>query len=228
MQRDFYLQYLTSCSQDQESLKDLQTLIEDYLKSPVELMIRVKGDEGLPIITVKLKEGSRIVHPQGGMATIPAKFGDEEIRLVPIFVYETEEIEERFLDYEAAHIAALLDQEGEYEHYKQFILKPPATGSEYAEKIDYLRHIARRILIHDQTAFFFLHPGKDPETVRTLVLYQLGERLSWYLEKLEIDQDKALDDICVTLDEFAANDPFYKDFDVSGYLRQTLVALSMF
>ncbi|MEA1924044.1 MAG: hypothetical protein U9N63_15515 [Pseudomonadota bacterium] len=228
MNRDFYLQFLTTCSQDQESLETLQTLIEEHLKSPVELMIRVKGDKGLPIITVQLKEGSRIVHPQGGMATIPAAFGDEEIRLIPIFIYETEEIEGRFLDYEAAHIAALLDREGEYEHYKKFFLNAPNAGSEYAEKLDYLRHIARRILIHDQSAFFLLHPGKAQETVRTLVLYQLGERLSWYLEKLEIDQEKAIDDLCLTLDEFAANDPFYKDFDVSGYFRQTLVALTMF
>ena len=105
MNRDFYLQFLTTCSQDQESLETLQTLIEEQLKSPIELMIRVKGSEGLPIITVQLKKGSRIVHPQGGMATIPAAFGDEEIRIIPIFIYETEEIEGRFLDYEAAHIA---------------------------------------------------------------------------------------------------------------------------
>ena len=228
MKRDFYLQFLDTCSQDQESLEILQTLIEKHLKSPVELMIRVKGNEGLPIITVRLKEGRRIVHPQGGMATIPATFGDEEIKIIPIFVYETKEIEGRFLDYEAAHIADLLDQKGEYEHYKKFLLNAPGTSSEYTEKLDYLRHIARRILIHDQTAFFLLHPGKAPETVRTLVLYQLGERLSWHLDKLEIDQDKAVDDLCLTLNEFAASDPFYKDFDVSGYLRQTLVALTMF
>ncbi|MEA3332825.1 MAG: hypothetical protein U9Q58_04440 [Pseudomonadota bacterium] len=228
MNRDFYLQFLNTCSQDQGSLETLQTLIEEHLKSPVELMIRVKGEQGLPIITVQLKEGSRIVHPQGGMATIPAAFDDEKIKLIPIFIYETEEIEGRFLDYEAAHIAALLDREGEYEHYKKFLFNAPNASSEYAEKLDYLRHIARRILIHDQTAFFFLHPGKEQETVRTLVLYQLGERLSWYLNKLEIDQEKVVDDLCLTLDEFAANDPFYKDFDVSGYFRQTLVALTMF
>ncbi len=228
MKRDFYLQFLTTCSQDQQSLEALQTLIEEHLKSPVEMMIRVKGNEGLPIITARLKEGSRIVHPQGGMATIPASFGDDEVRLIPIFIYETKEIEGRFLDYEAAHIGALLDREGEYENYKKFFLKAPATNADYAEKIEYLRHITRRILIHDQTAFFELHPGKEPETVRTLVLYQLGERISWYLAKLEIDQEKAVDDLCLTLDEFAAKDPFYKDFDVSGYFRQTLVALTMF
>ena len=228
MNRDFYLQFLTTCSQDQESLETLQTLIEEHLKSPIELLIRVKGAEGLPIITAKLKQGRKIVHPQGGMATIPAAFGDDEVRLIPIFVYETEEIEGRFLDYEAAHIAALLDREGEYEHYKKYILKPPVAGSSYEEKLDYLRHIARRILIHDQTAFFLLHPDKAQKTVRTLVLYQLGERLSWYLDKLEIDQEKAVDDLCQTLDEFAANDPFYQDFDVSSYFRQTLVALTMF
>lgn len=228
MNRDFYLQFLNTCSQDQESLETLQTLVEEHLKSQIELMIRVKGSEGLPIITVKLKQGRKIVHPQGGMATIPAAFGDDEIRLIPIFVYETDEIEGRFLDYEAVHISALLNREGEYEHYKKYLLKPPVAGSEYAEKLDYLRHIARRILVHDQTAFFLLHPGKAQETVRTLVLYQLGERLSWYIDKLEVDQEKALDDLCVTLDEFAANDPFYQDFDVSAYFRQTLVALTMF
>ena len=123
---------------------------------------------------------------------------------------------------------SLLDRKGEYEHYKKFFLYAPTASSEYAEKLDYLRHIARRILIHDQTAFFLLHPGKAQDTIRTLVLYQLGERLSWYLEKLEVDQDKAVDDLCLTLDEFAANDPFYQDFDVSAYFRQTLVALTMF
>ena len=219
---------MNSCAQDQENLETLQTLIESHLKSPIELMIRVKGDDGLPIITVRLKKGSRLVHPQGGMATIPAAFGDEEIRLIPIFIYETEEIEGRFLDYEAAHITALLDREGEYEHYKKYFLDAPTASAAYEKKLDYLRHIARRILIHDQTAFFLLHPGKAPETVRTLVLYQLGERLSWYLDKLEIDQEKAADDLCHTLDEFAANDPFYQNFDVSGYFRQTLVALTMF
>ncbi len=228
MNRDFYLKFLNTCAQNQESLKTLQTLIEEHLKSPVELMIRVKGNDDLPIITVQLKEGSRIVHPQGGMATIPAAFGDEEIRIIPIFIYETEKIEGRFLDYEAAHITALLDREGEYEHYKKYFLNPPSASSTYEEKLDYLQHIARRILIHDQTAFFLLHPDKAQETVRSLVLYQLGERLSWYLDKMEIDQEKAVDDLCLTLDEFAANDPFYKDFDVSAYFRQTLVALTMF
>ena len=227
MKRDFYLQFLNTCSQDQESLETLQTLIKEHLKSPIELMIRVKGSDGLPIITVRLEKGRRIVHPQGGMATIPAAFGDEKVRLIPIFIYETEEIEERFLDYEAAHISALLNREGEYEHYKKYVLEAPTASAGYEKKLDYLRHIARRILIHDQTAFFLLHPDKAQETVRTLVLYQLGERLSWYLDKLEIDQEKAINDLCQTLNEFAANDPFYQDFDVSSYFRQTLIALTM-
>ena len=46
MKRDFYLQFLDTCSQDQENLEILQTLIEKHLKSPVELMIRVKGNSG--------------------------------------------------------------------------------------------------------------------------------------------------------------------------------------
>ena len=228
MNRDFYLKFLNTCAQNQESLETMKNLVEEHLKSPVELMIRVKGETGLPIITVQLKEGSRIVHPQGGMATIPAAFGDEEVRLIPVFIYETEEIEGRFLDYEAVHITALLDRTGEYEQYKKFFLNAPKPDADYDKKLEYLLHVARRILIHDQSAFFQLHPDKDPETVRSLVLYQLGERLSWYLKKLEIDQDRAIDDICMTLDEFAAKDPFYKDFDVSAYFRQTLVALTMF
>ena len=228
MNRDFYLKFLNTCAQNQENLGTLKTLIEEHMNRPVELMIRVKGETGLPIITAQLKEGSHIVHPQGGMATIPASFGDEEIRLVPIFIYETEKLEGRFLDYEAVHITAFIDREGEYEHYKKYFLKPPAANATYEEKLELLQHIARRILIHDQTAFFQLHPDKAKETVRSLVLYQLGERLSWYLDKLEIDQEKAVDDLCLTLDEFAANDPFYQDFDVSAYFRQTLVALTMF
>ncbi len=228
MNRDFYLQFMNSCAQDQENLETLQTLIEEHLKSPIEMLIQIKGGDSLPIITVRLKKGGQIVHPQGGMATIPAAFGNEKIGLIPIFIYETAEIETRFLDYEAAHISALLDREGEYEHYKKYFLDAPTASAAYEKKLNYLRHIARRILLHDQTAFFFLHPDKAQETVRSLVLYQLGERLSWYLDKLEIDQDKAVDDLCLTLDEFAANDPFYQNFDVSDYFRQTLVALSMF
>jgi len=228
MDRDFYLKFLESWAQDQATFTTVKNLIEEHLKSPIEMLVQIKESASLPIITVHLEKGGRIVHPQGGMATIPAAFGDDEVKLIPIFIYETEKIEGRFLDYEAAHITALLDRTGEYEHYKKFFLKPPATDTDYAEKLEYLQHIARRILIHDQTAFFELHPGKEPETVRTLVLYQLGERLSWYLDKLEIDQDKAVDDLCLTLDEFAANDPFYQGFDVSSYFKQTLVALTMF
>ncbi|MBN2808858.1 MAG: hypothetical protein JXR80_05125 [Deltaproteobacteria bacterium] len=228
MDRDFYLQFLNTSAQDQESFATLKTLIEEHLNSPVELLVQIKGENSLPIITARLEKGGRIVHPQGGMATIPASFGDDQIRLIPLFIYETEKIEGRFLDYEAAHITALLDREGEYKNYKEYFLNTPNKNSSYTKKLAFLQHITRRILFHDQSAFFLLHPEKAQETVRSLVLYQLGERLSWYLDKLEIEREQAVDDLCLLLDKFAASDPFYKDFDVSGYFRQTLIALSMF
>lgn len=229
MDRDYYLKFIDACAMNKQLLETVQELIEGQLKCPVTMMVQGKGGVELPIITARLEKESGIVRPQGGMATIPAAFGEnQEIKLIPVFIYETEKIEERYLDYEAAHITALLDRAGEYEHYKKFFLNPPKEEAKYSEKLNYLRHIARRILIHDQTAFFLLHPDKAKETVRSLILYQLGERVAWYLGKIEIDKERAVDDLCKFLDKFAADDPFYQDFDVSSYFRQTLIAMSFF
>ncbi len=229
MDREYYLKFIDACSRDKSRLESIEKLIEDQLKNPVTLMVQGKEGTELPIITAHMEKESGIVRPQGGMATIPAAFGEpDNIKLIPVFIYETEAIDGRYLDYEAAHIAAFLDREGEYAQYKKFFLNPPAAKAKYAAKIDYLKHVARRILIHDQTAFFLLHPGKAKDTVRSLILYQLGERLAWYLGKIEIDKDKAVDDLCKFLDKFAADDPFYTDFDVSGYFRQSLIAMSFF
>ena len=229
MDRKFYLQFINACAHDRQLLETVKELIENQLKKPATVMVQGKGDVDLPIITAHLEKESGIVRPQGGMATIPAAFGDQaEVMLIPVFIYETDKIEERYLDYEAAHITALLDREGEYAHYKKFFLNPPAQDAKYSEKLDYLKHVARRILIHDQTAFFHLHPDKAKETVRSLILYQLGERLAWYLGKIEIDKERAVDDLCKFLDKFTADDPFYTDFDVSGYFRQSLIAMSFF
>ncbi|MCK5680519.1 hypothetical protein KAI46_06885 [bacterium] len=229
MDREFYLKFINACAHDRQHLETVKELIEGQLKKPATVMVQGKSDTDLPIITAHLEQESGIVRPQGGMATIPAAFGDKaEIMLIPVFVYETDKIEERYLDYEAAHITALLDRAGEYAQYKKYFLNPPAPDAKYSEKLDYLKHVARRIMIHDQTAFFLLHPDKAKETVRSLILYQLGERLSWYLDKIEIDKEKAVDNLCEFLDEFAANDPFYKDFDVSNYFRQSLIAMSFF
>ncbi len=229
MDREYYLKFIDACTQDRERLKSVETIIEDQLKSPATVMVQGKEGVDLPIITAHLEKESSIVRPQGGMATIPAAFGGQDnIKLIPVFIYETEEIDGRYLDYEATHITAFLNREGEYAKYKKFFLNPPAAKEKYAAKLDYLKHIARRILIHDQTAFFLLHPDKAQETVRSLILYQLGERLSWYLGKIEIDKERAVDDLCKFLDKFAAEDPFYTDFDVSGYFRQSLIAMSFF
>jgi hypothetical protein len=233
MDRKFYLQFLDACARDQESLETLQELIEKHLETPAEVMVRAKEGSDLPIITAKLEEGSGLVRSQGGMATIPAAFksGDgkqQEIKLVPVFLHESAEIDNRFLDYEAVHIAALLDREGEYADYKEFFFKAPTPKSAYADKLAYLKHIARRILVHDRTAFFILHPGKNEKTVRSLILYQLGERLAWYMEQLEIDREQATADLGEMLEAFAAENDFYADCDISAYFRQTLVALSLF
>ena len=234
MDRKFYLQFLDACARDREHLDTLKELIEKHLETPTdEIMVRAKEGSELPIITARLKESRKLVRPEGGMATIPAAFksGDgkkQEIKLVPIFLHENETIEARYLDYEAVHITALLDGEGEYANYKEFFFKAPTPKSSYQDKLDYLSHIARRILRHDRTAFFILHPGKDPQTVRSLILYQLGERLAWYMEKLEVDRDRATADLGTMLEEYAAEDSFYQDCDISAYFRQTLVALSLF
>ena len=233
MDRKFYLQFLDACARDQESLDTLKTLIEDQLDTPVELLVRAKEGSDLPLITARLEKENRLVRPQGGMATIPAAFksGDDkkqEVKLVPVFVHSREEIETRYLDYEACHIAALLDRQGEYKNYHQFFFKAPTEKSPYRKKLQYLEHIARRILIHDQEAFFILHPGKNEATVRSLILYQLGERLAWYMEKLAVDKEKTTNDLCRMLDRYAAGDPFYQDCDLGNFFRQSLVAMSIF
>lgn len=228
MDREFYLKFIDACARERDHLKTLQSIIESHLKSPVEIMVRVKEGNDLPLITAHLQKESGLIRPQGGLATIPAAFEDQKVRLVPVFIHETEKIEERYLDYEAVHIEALLDRAGEYANYRRYFLNPPQAKTSDKEKLDYLKHIARRILTHDQIAFPRLHPGKEKKTIRSLLLYQLGERLAWYIGKLEIDEDQAVAELSRTLDEFAAQDPFYKDFDVSGYFKQTLVALTLF
>ena len=229
MDRDYYLKFIDTCARDQDRLKSIETIIEDQLKGPVTIQVQAKEGIDIPIITAHLEKESGIVRPQGGMATIPAAFGSQDnIKLIPVFIYETETIDGRYLDYEVVHIAAFLDRAGEYAQYKKYFLNPPAAKAKYAAKLDYLKHIARRILVHDQIAFFQLHPDKKRETVRSLILYQLGERLSWYLGKIEIDKERVVDDLCKFLDKYAAKDPFYHDFDVSGYFRQSLIAMSFF
>lgn len=229
MDREYYLKFIDACSCDSGRLKSIQDIVEDQLGNPATVQVLGKKEVELPIIAAHIEKESGIVRPHGGMATIPAAFGGQDnIKLIPIFIYETDTVDERYLDYEAVHIAAFLDREGEYAQYKKFFLNPPAATAKYAAKLDYLKHVARRILIHDQTAFPLLHPGKAKATVRSLILYQLGERLAWYLGKIEIDKERAVDDLCKCLDKFAARDPFYADFDVSGYFRQSLIAMSFF
>jgi hypothetical protein len=233
MDRKFYLQFLDTCARDKESLDTLSELIVKQLETPVEVVVRAKEGSDLPIITAHLQRENRLVRPQGGMATIPAAFKSDdnrhqEIKLVPVFVHSDAEIETRYLDYESRHIAALLDRQGEYKNYHQFFFKAPNEKSPYRKKLQYLEHISRRILIHDQEAFFILHPGKNEATVRSLILYQLGERLAWYMEKLAVDKEKTTNDICRMLDRFATDNPFYRNCELSSFFRQTLVTMSVF
>lgn len=228
MDRPFYLKFIETCAQNRQHLENLAQVIEQQLGAKPEIMVRVKENSELPVITAKIAAGSKLVKPQGGLATIPVKFSDDEIRLVPVFIHESESVEARNLDYEMVHITALLDRQGEYADYHRYFLQAPSPESSPADKLAYLKHIARRILIHDQEAFFLLHPGKEKKTVRSLLLYQLGERLAWFMKKLAVDEEATTDELVVFLDDYAASDDFYRDFSVGAYFRQTLVAMTLF
>ncbi len=226
MDRSFYQQFMDSCQKDQENLSNLKTLVETTLNTPIEIQITKVEEE--PVITARLLQKGKIRHAAGGFSTIPAYFDDGRLRLMPLFLYETKTIDPRFLAYENSHIQQFLDKKGEYANYKEFFLNAPNAGSPEEKKIDYLRHVARRVLINEQVAFPLLHPGKEKKTLRSLIVYQLAERISWYIETLEIDREKVIGELSITLGGLEKHEPYYADFNLVELFEQTMISLTMF
>jgi hypothetical protein len=226
MDRSFYQQFMDSCQEDRENLSNLKTLVETTLNIPIEIQITKVEEE--PVITARLLQKGKIRHASGGFSTIPAYFDDGRLRLMPLFLYETKTIDPRFLAYENSHIQQFLDKKGEYANYKEFFLNAPDAGSPEEKKIDYLRHVTRRVLINEQVAFPLLHPGKEKKTLRSLIVYQLAERISWYIETLEIDREKVIGELSVTLGGLEKHEPYYADFNLVELFEQTMISLSVF
>ncbi|MEA3240309.1 MAG: hypothetical protein U9P37_01805 [Pseudomonadota bacterium] len=226
MDRNFYQQFMDSCQKDQENLTNLKTLVETTLNTPIEIQISKIEEE--PVITARLLEKGKIRQAAGGFSTIPAYFDDGRLRLMPLFLYETETIDPRFLAYENSHIQQFLDKKGEYANYKEFFLNAPEANSPEEKKIDYLRHVARRVLINEQLAFPLLHPGKEKKTLRSLIVYQLAERISWYIETLKMDRENVFKELSVTLEGLEKHDPYYTDFNLAELFEQTMISLTMF
>ncbi|MBN2333425.1 MAG: hypothetical protein JXO49_07460 [Deltaproteobacteria bacterium] len=226
MDRFFYEKFIRFCQDNQENLDNMKTLVESTLNTPV--CISIASPDGLPIIAVKLLQKGKIRHTAGGFATIPASFDDERIRLLPLFVYETEAIDDRFLSYEACHIEQFLDKKGEYANYKEFFLQAPTSDSPEKQKLEYLRHVCRRVLINEQPAFPLLHPGKEEKTLRSLIVYQLAERISWYCNALEMDREIVINALIPTLEGMVKHDPFYAESELVELFQQTMVSLTMF
>jgi len=226
MDRSFYQQFMDSCQEDQENFANLKTLIETTLNTPIK--IEITQLEEVPVLTARLLEKGKIRHAAGGFSTIPAYFDDGRLRLLPLFLYETEIIDPRFLAYENAHIQQFLDKKGEYVNYKEFFLNAPDAGSPEEKKLAYLRHVARRVLINEQVAFPLLHPGKEEKTLRSLIVYQLAERISWYIETLKMDRENVIKELSVTMEGMMKHDPYYADFNLVELFEQTMIGLTMF
>jgi len=226
MDRSFYRQFMDSCQKDHENFANLKTLVETTLKTPIE--IQITEVEDVPVLTARLLETGKIRHAAGGFSTIPAYFDDGRLRLMPLFLYETKTIEPRFLAYENSHIQQFLDKKGEYANYKKFFLNAPDAGSPRDKKLAYLRHVTRRVLINEQEAFPLLHPGKEQKTLRSLIVYQLAERISWYIETLKMDREDVVKELSVTLEGLAKHDPYYSDFNLAEFFEQTMISLTMF
>jgi hypothetical protein len=226
MDIDFYRKFIDSCQKDEENLGNLKTLVETTLDTPVE--IAVEKREELPILTGKLDKKGKIRHADGGFATIPAYFDDGRLRLLPLFLYETETINPRFLAYESSHIRQFLEKKGEYANYKEHFLNAPQAGSPPEKKLAYLRHVARRVLLNEPEAMPYLHEGKEEKTIRSLIVYQLAERISWYLEVLEMDREKTIAQLQPTLEGIAKHEPYYRNFPLVELFQQTMISLTMF
>ncbi|NIA20167.1 MAG: hypothetical protein GWP07_07045 [Xanthomonadaceae bacterium] len=226
MDRSFYRQFMDSCQKDQENFANLKTLVETTLDTPIEIQITKVEEE--PVITARLQQRGKIRHAAGGFSTIPAYFDDGRLRLMPLFLYETATIDPRFLAYENSHIQQFLDKKGEYANYKEFFLNAPDAGSPEEKKLAYLRHVAKRVLINEQDAFPLLHPGKEKKTLHSLIVYQLAERISWYIETLEMDRENVISKLSVTLEGMMKHDPYYADFNLVELFKQTMISLTMF
>jgi len=226
MDRHFYQQFMDSCQEDRENMNNLKTLVETTLNTPIEIKITKIEEE--PLITAKLQQKGKIRYAAGGFSTIPAYFDDGRLRLMPLFLYETETIDPRFLAYENSHIQQFLDKKGEYANYKEFFLNAPDASSPEEKKLAYLRHVVRRVLINEQDAFPLFHPGKEKKTLCSLIVYQLAERISWYIETLKIDREKVISELSVTLEGMMKHDPYYADFDLVELFKQTMISLTMF
>ncbi len=226
MDRSFYRQFMDSCQKDPENLTNLKTLVETTLNTPIE--IKIAEIEDVPVLTARLLQKGKIRHAAGGFSTIPAYFDDGRLRLLPLFLYETKTIDPRFLAYENSHIQQFLDKKGEYANYKEFFLNAPDAGSPEEKKLAYLRHVARRVLINEQDAFPLLHPGKEKKTLCSLIVYQLAERISWYIETLNMDRESVIKELSVTLEGMMKHDPYYADFNLVELFEQTMISLTMF
>jgi hypothetical protein len=226
MDRSFYQQFMDSCQEDRENLSNLKTLVETTLNTPIA--IKIAEIEDVPVLTARLLQKGKIRHAAGGFSTIPAYFDDGRLRLLPLFLYETETVDPRFLAYENSHIQQFLDKKGEYANYKEFFLNAPDTGSPEEKKLAYLRHVARRVLINEQDAFPLLHPGKEKKTLCSLIVYQLAERISWYIETLNMDRESVIKELSVTLEGMMKHDPYYADFNLVEFFEQTMISLTMF
>ena len=226
MDRTFYQQFINSCREDPENFTNLKTLIETSLNTPIE--IQITHEKEAPIITARLLKTGKIRHAAGGFSTIPAYFDDGRLRLMPLFLYETKTIDPRFLAYENSHIQQFLDKKGEYANYKEFFLNAPDAGSSEENKLEYLRHVARRVLINEQAAFPKLHPDKEKKTLCSLIVYQLAERISWYIETLKMDREKVINELSITLKGIMKHDPYYADFNLVELFEQTMISLTMF
>ncbi|MBN2232776.1 MAG: hypothetical protein JW781_08165 [Deltaproteobacteria bacterium] len=229
MEPPFYFSFIDFCRNGGSNLDDTRKLLEQTFGFPVELAI---DDDGKPpVFAVRLSESGRIRLPGGGFATIPARFGDGEIRLLPLFVHETETPDARLLAYERSHIDQFLRRHGEYTNYREFILEAPDAASPPERKYALLCHVMRRVLINDREAFPLLHPDKEDKTLQALLIYQLAERISWYIGRLELDRQATVAALVPELEKIVAADPFYQTEpagETVELFRQTMISLTLF
>jgi len=131
MDRTFYQQFINSCQEDQENLANLKTLVETTLNAPID--IKITKVEEVSVLTARLLEKGKIRHAAGGFSTIPAYFDDGRLRLMPLFLYETETIDPRFLAYENSHIQQFLDNPKVFFLPEKFINALSHLGADFRD-----------------------------------------------------------------------------------------------
>jgi hypothetical protein len=80
-------------------------------------------------------------------------------------------------------------------------------------------------------AFPLLHPDKEGKTLRAMLIYQLAERLSWHIERMEMEREKTVAALIPELEEIIAAEPFYqadKEGETVELFRQTMISLTLF